>query len=65
MDEFSDGATIFAPKNNSGAIKREWVGLTDEDFADMVVITLDDNGTKFDSHVFAKYIEAKLREKNT
>ena len=44
--------------------KHEWVGLTDEDFADMVVITLDSNGSKFDSHMFARYVEAVLREKN-
>jgi hypothetical protein len=29
MDEFSDGTKIFAPKNNPGEIKREWVGMTD------------------------------------
>ena len=44
---------------------REWAGLTDQDFADMVVITLDSNGSKFDSRMFARYIEAVLREKNT
>jgi hypothetical protein len=44
---------------------REWAGLMDQDFADMVVITLDSNGSKFDSRMFARYIEAVLRKKNT
>ncbi len=35
--------------------KREWVGLTDEDMTE-----LDEDGV-----VFARYIEAKLKEKNT
>jgi hypothetical protein len=42
----------------------EWVGLTDEDFAVMVHIQLGD-GSIFDSKVFAKNIEAMLKEKNT
>ena len=45
--------------------RRQWVGLTYEDFAGMVVVTLDNNGSKFDSHMFARYVEAVLREKNT
>jgi len=35
--------------------EREWVGLTDEDMAE-----LDEDGV-----LFARYIEAKLKEKNT
>jgi len=41
-----------------------WVGLTDEDFSEMVHIKLGD-GSVFDSKVFAKNIEAKLKERNT
>ena len=37
--------------------KREWVGLTDED---MEVLFLNEDGIRF-----ARYIEAKLKEKNT
>jgi hypothetical protein len=37
--------------------KREWVGLTDED---MEVLFLNEDGVRF-----ARYIEAKLKEKNT
>ena len=37
--------------------KREWVGLTDED---MEALFLNEDGVRF-----ARYIEAKLREKNT
>jgi hypothetical protein len=36
--------------------KREWVGLTDED---MEALFLNEDGVRF-----ARYIEAKLREKN-
>ena len=36
--------------------KREWVGLTD---ADMEALFLNEDGVRF-----ARYIEAKLREKN-
>jgi hypothetical protein len=36
--------------------KREWVGLTDED---MEVLFLNEDGVRF-----ARYIEAKLKEKN-
>ena len=36
-------------------VKREWVGLTDEDMTE-----LDEDGV-----TFARYIEAKLKEKNT
>ena len=37
--------------------KREWVGLTDED---MESLFLNEDGVRF-----ARYIEAKLKEKNT
>ncbi len=37
--------------------QREWVGLTDED---MEALFLNEDGVRF-----ARYIEAKLREKNT
>ena len=37
--------------------KREWVGLTEED---MEALFLNEDGVRF-----ARYIEAKLREKNT
>jgi len=37
--------------------EREWVGLTDED---MEVLFLNEDGVRF-----ARYIEAKLKEKNT
>jgi hypothetical protein len=36
-------------------LQREWVGLTDEDMAE-----LDEDGV-----LFARYIETKLKEKNT
>jgi hypothetical protein len=39
------------------APKREWVGLTEED---MEALFLNEDGVRF-----ARYIEAKLREKNT
>jgi len=44
--------------------QRQWVGLTDEDFAVMIHIQLGD-GSIFDSKVFAKKIEAMLKERNT
>jgi len=37
--------------------KREWVGLTDDE---MEALFLNEDGVRF-----ARYIEAKLREKNT
>jgi hypothetical protein len=37
--------------------KREWVGLTDEDMEDLL---LNEDGVRF-----ARYVEAKLKEKNT
>ena len=39
--------------------KREWVGLTDEEFHDLQIEHLDDPWSNF------KAIEAKLKEKNT
>jgi len=45
---------------------RQWVGLTYEDFSDMVHIQLGCHldGSVFDSKIFAKKIEAMLKEKN-
>jgi hypothetical protein len=45
--------------------KRKWVGLTDEDLFDYPTIQLGVNGCVFDSTTFAKFIESKLKEKNT
>jgi hypothetical protein len=56
MDEFSDGTKIFAPKNNPGEIKREWVGLTDEERKAF---------SYFVNWEMLDQIEAKLKEKNT
>jgi hypothetical protein len=42
---------------SSKPAKREWVGLTDED---MEALFLNEDGVRF-----ARYIEAKLKEKNT
>ena len=46
-----------AIKGLEDMLKREWVGLTDED---MEVLFLNEDGVRF-----ARYIEAKLKEKNT
>ena len=48
--EIKVGAKLYAAP-------REWVGLTDED---MEVLFLNEDGVRF-----ARYIEAKLKEKNT
>ena len=42
---------------NAALAQREWVSLTDED---MEALFLNEDGVRF-----ARYIEAKLREKNT
>ena len=42
---------------NAALAQREWVGLTDDE---MEALFLNEDGVRF-----ARYIEAKLREKNT
>jgi len=61
------GCPCYGPREGEGVkvVRREWVGLTYEDFAGMVFVTLDNNGSTFDSHIFAKYVESVLKEKNT
>lgn len=59
MDEFSDGKKIFAPKDNPGTIKREWIHLTDEEF-DQV---LKEFGN--DPRAMAIELEIRIMEKNT
>jgi hypothetical protein len=59
MDEFSDGTKIFAPKDNPGTIKREWVGLTDEEFEEVI------KELGKDPRILAVEIEIRLMEKNT
>ena len=51
-------------------LKREWVGLTDEEFVGQIHEHLEDmlseaNATNACAVEFAKLIEAKLKEKNT
>jgi hypothetical protein len=48
--------------------KKEWVGLTDEEIQDLGYLSEKfdaSNSEWFDRWGFARYIEAKLREKNT
>ena len=47
----------MAENKNAAPPKKQWVGLTDED---MEVLFLNEDGVRF-----ARYIEAKLKEKNT
>ena len=47
---------VFNPQPVYTSPKREWVGLTD---ADMEALFLNEDGVRF-----ARYIEAKLKEKN-
>jgi hypothetical protein len=58
VDEFSDGTKIFAPKDNPGTIKREWVGLTDEEKEKLVEAFYGTDIQRLEA------IEAKLKEKN-
>jgi Ran GTPase-activating protein (RanGAP) involved in mRNA processing and transport len=55
-DELQDAINMLA-RAIKKAEEREWVGLTDED---MEVLFLNEDGVRF-----ARYIEAKLKEKNT
>ena len=48
---------VFNPQPVYTAPPKQWVGLTDED---MEALFLNEDGVRF-----ARYIEAKLREKNT
>jgi len=45
--------------------KREWVGLTDEEIGLEWHYLHDDEGNSPDEWVFARAIEAKLKEKNS
>ena len=45
--------------------KREWVGLTDEEISDLWCKVSNTDFVTADTHVFARAIEAKLKEKNT
>jgi len=64
VDEFSDGTKIFSPKDNPGIIKREWVGLTDEEIKE-IIGPWGDTPVKGYTRKLFDQIEAKLREKNT
>lgn len=44
--------------------KREWVGLTDEEISDLWCKVSNTDFVTADTHVFARAIEAKLKEKN-
>jgi hypothetical protein len=46
-------------------LKREWVGLTDEEIYDYADKFLYQHGSNFGIKSFGKAIEAKLKEKNT
>jgi hypothetical protein len=52
------------PHHASDVKKREWVGLTEEDFENNVSIEIGVNGSVFNSRKFAKQIEHILKEKN-
>jgi hypothetical protein len=45
--------------------QRTWVGLTDEQISDLWCKVSNTDFVTADTHVFAKAIEAKLKEKNT
>ena len=45
--------------------KRPWVGLTDEDFDEIVGGKFWEVKPDFNFHKFIKLVEAKLKEKNT
>ena len=49
----------FGTKINMSITKRDWVGLTDEEFHGLQAEHIDDPWSNF------KAIEAKLKEKNT
>jgi hypothetical protein len=46
-------------------LKREWVGLTDDEVWELVDQSLSKKWGFLDEQAFAKAIEAKLKEKNT
>jgi hypothetical protein len=47
------------------AAQRQWVGLTDEEISDLWCEVSNTDFVTADTHVFARAIEAKLKEKNT
>jgi hypothetical protein len=57
LDSLYDALSCINEEMRKPPPKREWVGLTDED---MEVLFLNEDGVRF-----ARYIEAKLKEKNT
>jgi hypothetical protein len=61
MSEIEDVVEYHADGTRTVRIqpKREWVGLTDEEFHDLQAEHIDDPWSNF------KAIEAKLKEKNT
>jgi hypothetical protein len=56
-DHYTNGGVDVYPAPQ----KREWVGLTDDEIA-FIYCNADSDAN---SHVFARAIEAKLKEKNT
>jgi hypothetical protein len=46
------------------AEKRQWVGLTDEEISDLWCKVSNTDFVTADTHVFARDIEEKLKEKN-
>ena len=44
--------------------QREWVGLTDEEISDLWCKASNTDFVTADTHVFARAIEARLKEKN-
>ena len=43
----------------------KWIGLTDEEISDLWCAVSNTDFVTADTHVFARAIEAKLKEKNT
>jgi hypothetical protein len=59
-----DGAMDSLRAAIEHAEKRQWVGLTDEEISDLWCKVSNTDFVTADTHVFARDIEEKLKEKN-